>query len=69
MVSHKDEASLLFKSHIKTMADATSNRNRYRDVLGRFRKIAGREDEMLLLDELKVTYHRRPAFMDELSKF
>ncbi|MCG7346437.1 hypothetical protein MHZ92_20235 [Sporosarcina sp. ACRSL] len=69
--SHKDEAIHLFESHVKTMAENAFNRKEYKEVcraLRRFRKIAGKEAQLRVAEELEKTYKNRPAFLDELGK-
>ncbi|MFS0689316.1 hypothetical protein AB1K89_08745 [Sporosarcina sp. 179-K 8C2 HS] len=71
MDSHKDEAIWLFGYHVKTIAENAFNRKQYKEVcqvLKRFRKVAGREAQLNLVEELKQTYKNRPAFLDELGK-
>ncbi|WP_252502127.1 SWIM zinc finger domain-containing protein [Sporosarcina sp. Marseille-Q4943] len=71
MDSHKDEAIWLFEYHVKAMAENAIHRKQYKEVcqvLKRFRKVAGREAQLNLVEELKQTYKNRPAFLDELGK-
>lgn len=69
--SHKDEAVRLFQEHVRLAADNASNRKQYKEVcqvLKRFRKVAGREAQSTLVEELRQRYKNRPAFQDELGK-
>lgn len=69
--SHAEEAVRLFEKHVKESAGNAFNRNQYKDVcqvLKRYAKTAGREAQMILIEELKQTYKNRPAFLDELGK-
>ncbi|MCM3636650.1 hypothetical protein M3152_02875 [Sporosarcina luteola] len=69
--SHAEEAIGLFKTHVKEIAQNSFNRKGYKEVcqvLKRYGKVAGREAQMNLAEELKQTYKNRPAFQDELGK-
>jgi hypothetical protein len=69
--SHKDDAIRLFEYHVRATAENAFNRKQYKEVcraLNRFRKVAGREAQMKLAEELEQTYKNRPAFLDELGK-
>ena len=71
MDSHEAEAVRLFEHHVKTMAETAYDRKQYEDVcqaLKRYRKTAGREAQLWLVEELKMKYKNRPAFLDELGK-
>ncbi|KXH87014.1 SWIM zinc finger domain-containing protein [Sporosarcina sp. HYO08] len=68
---HEETVIHLFEEHIKIMAEAASNRSRYKEVcqaLRRFQKVAGSEMQSQLVEELETAYKRRPAFLDELGK-
>ena len=69
--THKEEAIRLFEFHVKTLAEEAYERKQYEDVcqvLKRFRKTAGKDAQLDLVEELKVKYNNRPAFLDELGK-
>ena len=69
--SHEAEAIGLLEEHVKTMAEVAFNRKQYKEVcqvLKRFRNTAGQEAQLRLVEELKVKYKNRPAFLDELGK-
>ena len=69
--THKEEAIRLFEFHVKTIAEEAYERKQYEDVcqvLKRFRKTAGKDAQLDLVEELKVKYNNRPAFLDELGK-
>lgn len=71
MESHELEVVHLFATNVKMIAKGSASRSQYKGVcqiLRRFRKIGGNEACASLVEELKVLYKRRPAFMDELSK-
>lgn len=66
-----DEVEKIYRKHIENRASEGSNRSNYRAVCYIIRKylnIFGREIAQELIHKLKETYHRRPAFLDELSK-
>lgn len=67
----KDEVIEIYKKHIKAEASFSSNRSNYQRVCGvikKFKKIAGKENQEALINELTALYRKRPAFVDELSK-
>lgn len=69
--SHEELAIRLFASNIQNSAARSNNRNQYQDVcrtIRRFTKIAGIDAGQAIAEELKITYKRRPAFVDELNK-
>ncbi|PRX24056.1 putative Zn finger protein [Orenia metallireducens] len=68
---YKDEVIEIYKKFIKLEAKSASNRKMYQKVckkLENYKKIAGKEDLKELINELSITYKRRPAFLDELGK-
>ncbi|MBS4209471.1 hypothetical protein [Bacillus sp. FJAT-50079] len=69
--SFRDEVIDLYKDYINKEAKASSYRNAYRNVCNKLKKyktLAGKEKQEELINELSLTYKRRPAFLDELEK-
>ena len=69
--SYADEVDKLYSKHIRAVAQSSSKRSAYQDVcslIRRYKNIAGQDNAAQLVDELRVLYKRRPAFVDELSK-
>ena len=67
----KDEVLHLYKKYIISAASSSSNRKDYQAVcriLKRYKKIAGNKKQEEMIHELSALYHKRPAFLDELSK-
>ena len=67
----RDEVFEIYAEFIKSTASRSSNRREYHGVcemLTRYKKLAGEMNEKALINELKVLYKNRPAFLDELSK-
>lgn len=61
----------IYTNFIKSTASTSSNRRDYQGVchkLTRYKKIAGKQKQVELINEFKVLYRRRPAFIDELGK-
>lgn len=61
----------IYTNFIKSTASTSSNRRDYQGVchkLTRYKKIAGKQKQVELINEFKVLYKRRPAFIDELGK-
>lgn len=61
----------IYTNFIKSTASTSSNRRDYQRVchkLTRYKKIAGKQKQVELINEFKVLYRRRPAFIDELGK-
>ncbi len=61
----------IFKQHIHSMAERSSNRSAYRNVckvIKTFRKVCGPERANVIIKELEDRYPKKPAFLDELSK-
>ncbi|QGU00416.1 hypothetical protein SYNTR_1822 [Candidatus Syntrophocurvum alkaliphilum] len=66
-----EEVVDLYKIHIRTKANNSSKRTDYRgvcEILKRYRKIAGKDKQKDMVNELKINYKNKPAFIDELSK-
>jgi len=67
----EDEVVEIYKNYIKSEAESSSCRSHYKGVcriLRKYEKIAGKESQKRVLNELSALYRRRPAFLDELSK-
>lgn len=72
METHSELAIRLFASNIQLDAAKSNNRKQYQEVcrtIRRFAIIAGIDAGKSIAAELKSTYKRRPAFVDELDKF
>jgi hypothetical protein len=68
---YPDEVSLLFREHIENQAQLADQRSKYQQIcslIREYRKACGTADADRIIAELKRTYARRPAFMDELGK-
>jgi uncharacterized Zn finger protein len=68
---YPNEVSRLFTVFIKNEVKYVSNRSGYRKVCGLlkvYKKACGIEKVNYLTKELKETYKKRPAFIDELNK-
>ncbi|EPY2278994.1 SWIM zinc finger family protein [Clostridium sporogenes] len=67
----KYEVIEVYKKYIKLEASCSSNRKGYQrvcEIIKRYEKIAGKENQQEMINELSVFNRRRPAFIDELSK-
>ena len=67
----KDEVIDIYSEFIKKQASCVSDRKAYQGVCGiikRYKKIAGEENAEKIINEFKILYKKRPAFIDELSK-
>lgn len=69
---YEAEIIALLKADILHLAEARTGRSAYRELTGRMkflRKTSGSDTELKsLLEEIKVSYPRRPAMQDELKK-
>lgn len=68
---YKDELIEIYELFIKQLAEQASNRTKYSIVCSKIRvykKLAGNDRKNKIVNELKILYKRKPAFMDELSK-
>lgn len=66
-----DEVAEIYKQYIKVAASTSSNRSAYKGVcriLKQYKKITDTNHLEEVINELRVLYIRRPAFIDELSK-
>lgn len=61
----------MYSKYIKGAAAHVSNRPAYQEVcqmIRRYEKIAGKQPRQSIVGELRSSYKRKPAFVDELSK-
>jgi hypothetical protein len=69
--SHPDELNRLFTEYILKVAEEASDRKKYRGVtsiIKKYSKVCRNAQPIALIETLKETYKRRPAFVDELEK-
>lgn len=69
--NYPNELEEIYTAHIYNTANVASNRKQYKEVcnkLKRFRSIAGKESQAIIISQLKSTYKKRPAFLDELAE-
>ncbi|MFB9277113.1 SWIM zinc finger family protein [Cohnella cellulosilytica] len=67
----ENEINAIYRDQIKKTAQWATNRSNYKKVgymLRRYAKIAGRDNQTALINELRELYRKRPAFMDELDQ-
>jgi hypothetical protein len=67
----KEEVIEIYKRFIQSIAKTSSNRKDYQKVCHRikkYKKIAGKPNQVELINELMGLYNKRPAFLDELGK-
>lgn len=67
----KEEVIEIYKRYIKSTASTSSNRRDYQGIchkIKRYKKIAGKSNQVELVNELMGLYKKRPAFIDELGK-
>lgn len=68
---YSNEVNEIYKKYIHLAAKSSSDRKKYKDVckiIKRYNKFAGNKKQDELINELRVLYEKRPAFLDELSK-
>lgn len=68
---HKEEVIEIYMEIIKSSAKSSSNRKEYKVVCRKikaYEKIAGKQNQTDLINELRNMYLKRPAFIDELGK-
>lgn len=68
---YSDKVDAIFTRYIKLEAEHATERKKYRDVCEKlkiYKRACGEEKFDDLVKELKLTYHRKPAFMNELNK-
>lgn len=69
--SYSDEINRLFVEYILKAADEATDRKKYKrvtSIIKKYSKVCGAPQPIVLIDELKERYKRRPAFVDELDK-
>lgn len=69
---YEEQAKEIYINYLLVEASKSSNRSHYKAVcrqLKEFQKACGYEAVTKLITQLKSTYKKRPAFLDELSKF
>ncbi|AGF57782.1 putative Zn finger protein [Clostridium saccharoperbutylacetonicum] len=67
----KDEVIEIYKKYIKFEASRASNRSHYKSVcaiIRKYKKIAGKQSQIPIVNELIALYRKKPAFLDELSR-
>lgn len=67
----KDEVIEIYKRYIKSAANSSKNRSNYQrvcEIIKRYKKVAGKENQEKIINDLIALYRKRPAFVDELSK-
>jgi hypothetical protein len=68
---HKEEVIEIYMEIIKSSAKSSSNRKEYKVICRKikaYEKIAGKQNQTDLINELRNMYLKRPAFIDELGK-
>ena len=68
---YQEDIQQIYKEHIKMTANRASNRKGYQDVcqmIRRYERVVGQQLEQEIVNELRNSYRRKPAFVDELSK-
>lgn len=71
MDKFKDEVIEIYKKYIKFEASRAANRSHYKNVCGiikKYKKIAGKQSQTPIINELIALYRKKPAFLDELSR-
>lgn len=69
--TYKDEVIEIYEEYIKSISQSSSNISNYKYVfkkIKKYKKIAGKEKQVEIIDYLISLYKRRTAFIDELSK-
>lgn len=67
----KDEVIEIYIKYIKFEASRATNRNDYKNVCGiikKYKKVAGKQSQIPIINELMALYRKKPAFLDELSR-
>ena len=68
---YEDEIQKIYKNSIESAASRASNRKGYQSIcqmIRRYGKLIGKQHRQTIVDELRNSYPRKPAFLDELSK-
>ncbi|WP_232697498.1 SWIM zinc finger family protein [Brevibacillus daliensis] len=71
VVKYREKVIEVYKTHIRHVANQATNRKQYKEVgkkIKRYKKIAGKQYQEEIINELCELYVRRPAFIDELGK-
>lgn len=71
MDKFKNEVIEIYIKYIKFEASHATNRIHYKNVCGiikRYKKVSGKQSQILIINELIALYRKKPAFLDELSK-
>lgn len=67
----KDEVIKIYEEHIDELSLFSTNRKQYQDICRRikkYKKIAGKKNGEKIINKFMISYKKRPAFVDELSK-
>ena len=68
---YREEVISIYKKYIGLRANNSYDRGMYREVcniIKKYGKIVGLENQKEIVTKLKHLYRRKPAFIDELSK-
>ncbi|RIW31319.1 hypothetical protein D3H55_15190 [Bacillus salacetis] len=68
---YKEDVLQIYKQYLFDQANEASNRRVYKEVcrkINRYKKIAGKEKQMEVIDALEELNKNKPAFLDELKK-
>ncbi|KGM95283.1 hypothetical protein FDC62_10905 [Clostridium botulinum] len=71
MDKYKDEVIDIYEKHVKFNVRVSSNRSQYRNVcrmIIRYGKVVGKKKAEKTINDLKIVYKRRTAFLDEMYK-
>ncbi|MCD3331427.1 SWIM zinc finger family protein, partial [Clostridium botulinum] len=71
MDKYKDEVIDIYEKHVKFNVRVSSNRSQYRNVcrmIIRYGKVVGKKKAEKTINDLKILYNRRTAFLDEMYK-
>ncbi|MFC5407280.1 hypothetical protein [Cohnella soli] len=68
---YREEVERIYRDYIYKIAGSSNNRKEYQQVGGmlrRYQKVFGKESQSEILLQLRAQYHKKSAFLDELSK-
>lgn len=68
---YRTEVGVIYYKYLKKQAENNSNRKEYRGfcrMIEEYGNVMGQDAAMRLIEELKATYRRKRAFVDELNK-
>ncbi|NOW04312.1 SWIM zinc finger family protein [Clostridium beijerinckii] len=71
MSKFKDEVIEIYKKYIMFEASRATNRSHYKNVcriIKKYKKIAGEQSQIPIVNELIALYRKKPAFLDEFSR-